>query len=85
MEWQRSRALVKRTFSRFEVGNFDVLGFHIRRFLDLLRKDGSDVDLQPLLSRLVSFLSLQSFLLLPWWMSVANLLGKVMALHNMIL
>ena len=51
--WQHSRSLIKPTFSRTEICNLSSLEFHFGRFLDLLPQDGSEVDLQPLLSRLV--------------------------------
>ena len=53
-EWQHSRSLIKPTFSRVEICNFDSLSFHFERFSALLPRDDSTVDLQPLLSRLVS-------------------------------
>ena len=51
--WQHSRSLIKPTFSRIEICNFSSLESHFGRLLDLLPHDGSEVDLQPLLSRLV--------------------------------
>lgn len=59
-EWQRSRSLVKPTFSRVEICNFESLEFHFQRFLDLIRRDNYQVDLQPLLSRLVRSLRLEN-------------------------
>lgn len=82
-EWQRSHALGKPTFSRVEIGIFDGLEFHFRRLVDLLPKVGSDVHLQPLLSRLVSFLPLNNFTLLSWRMSVANFLEKSKPPHGL--
>ena len=51
--WQHSRSLIKPTFSRVEICNLASLELHVRRFLDLIPRDRPDVDLQPLLSRLV--------------------------------
>lgn len=51
--WQRSRALIRPTFARSEISNFDSLDKHVSRFLELIPRDGSNVDLQPLLKRLV--------------------------------
>ena len=53
--WQHSRSLIKPTFSRVEICNLDSLESHFGRLLDLLPRDGSEIDLQPLLSRLVCF------------------------------
>ena len=55
--WQHSRSLIKPTFSRVEICNFDSLESHFARLLDLLPHDGSEVDLQPLLSRLVCLMA----------------------------
>jgi len=57
--WQHSRSLIKPTFSRAEICDLGSLEFHFCRFLDLLPRDRSEVDLQPLLSRLVRFFDLQ--------------------------
>ncbi|KAF7887799.1 hypothetical protein EAF00_010093 [Botryotinia globosa] len=51
--WQRSRALVRRTFARTEISNFAALDKHVARFLDLLPRDDSTVDLQLLTKNLV--------------------------------
>ena len=53
--WQHSRSLIKPTFSRVEICNLSSLESHFGRLLDLLPQDGSEVDLQPLISRLVCF------------------------------
>ncbi|KAF4630119.1 hypothetical protein G7Y89_g8022 [Cudoniella acicularis] len=50
--WQYSRSLIKPTFSRMEICNLASLEFHFRRLMELLPKDGTTVDLQPLFSRL---------------------------------
>lgn len=53
--WQHSRSLIRPTFSRAEICNLGSLEFHVGRLLDLVPQDGSEIDLQPLLSRLVCF------------------------------
>ena len=53
--WQYSRSLIKPTFSRVEICNLSSLESHFGRLLDLLPRDGSEIDLQPLFSRLVCF------------------------------
>lgn len=55
--WQYSRSLIKPTFSRIEICNFSSLEFHFSRFLDLMPRDRSEIDLQPLFSRLVRYLT----------------------------
>ena len=44
--WERSRALVRPNFSRSQVADLELLETHVSRFLELLPKDDSDVDLQ---------------------------------------
>jgi cytochrome P450 monooxygenase len=56
--WRYSRALVRPTFARTEVSNLGSLQKHVDRLLAQLPTDGSTVDLQPLLSRLVSSIDL---------------------------
>ena len=51
--WKYSRALVKPTFARAELSDMDHLASFADHFLDLLPDDGSMVDIQPLLHRLV--------------------------------
>ena len=51
--WARSRALIRPTFARSEISNFGSLEKHVGRFLDLIPRDGSIVDLQPLTKHLV--------------------------------
>lgn len=51
--WQYSRSLIRPTFSRVEICNLSALEFHFGRLLDLIPRDRSEIDLQPLLSRLV--------------------------------
>ena len=55
--WRHARNLVKPALARSQFTNFHVLEFHIRRFLDLLPKDGATVDLAELAKRLVSYTS----------------------------
>jgi len=50
--WQYSRSLVKPTFSRAEICNFESMEFHFKRLQELLPTDGATVDLHPLFSRL---------------------------------
>lgn len=52
--WKRSRALVKPAFSRAEVSDMDHLASFTDRFMELIPADGREVDMQPLLHRLVS-------------------------------
>ena len=52
--WKHSRALVRPTFARNEIANLDSLGKHVDRLFKQLPTDGSTVDLQPLISCLVS-------------------------------
>ena len=59
VEWKHSRNLVKPVFSRSELSDTDGLGVFIDQFLDLIPRDGPTVDIQPLLHKLVSSLSLR--------------------------
>ena len=54
-EWAHSRAAIKPIFQRAQVTDLAPFAVHVGRFLDLLPRDGSTVDLQPLLKRMVSF------------------------------
>lgn len=51
--WKRSRDLVKPVFSRSELSDIDSFCFHVDRFLDLIPRDGSTIDLQSPLHKLV--------------------------------
>jgi hypothetical protein len=51
--WKHSRALIKPIFARSELSDVDSFAFHFERFLSKISRDGSTVDLQPLLSKLV--------------------------------
>jgi cytochrome P450 len=53
-KWKHSRGLIRPAFEVAHVANFDRLYRHVGRFLDILPKDGSTVDLLPILKRLVS-------------------------------
>ncbi|TGO84493.1 hypothetical protein BPOR_0498g00030 [Botrytis porri] len=50
--WQRSRALIRPTFARTGISNSGALEKHVARFLELLPRDDSTVDLQPLTKNL---------------------------------
>ena len=52
--WEHSRALVKPIFTRAQFADLDTLELYLRQMIDLLPRDGSSVDILPLLSRLVS-------------------------------
>lgn len=52
--WEHSRALIKPTFARAQIAglHLDAFGVHVQRLIDLIPKDGSTFDLQPLFARL---------------------------------
>ncbi|KAL8960511.1 MAG: hypothetical protein Q9183_005453, partial [Haloplaca sp. 2 TL-2023] len=52
--WEHSRALIKPTFARTQIADLhlDSFGVHVERLIDLIPKDGSTCDLQPLFARL---------------------------------
>lgn len=52
--WKRARAMVKPIFARAELSDIDHLASYTDRFMELLPNDGSMVDIQPLVRRLVS-------------------------------
>jgi cytochrome P450 monooxygenase len=52
--WERSRALIRPTFTRSNVANLPAFEVHFQKFLKLIPADGSTLDLQPLLHKLVS-------------------------------
>lgn len=54
--WKASRALFKPMFARAEYANLKRYEKHVDRLLRLIPEDGSEVDLQPLLKRLVCVL-----------------------------
>ena len=49
--WQHSRALIRPTFNRHQIANFDLMRIHVDRLLGRIPRDGSPVDLAPLLKR----------------------------------
>jgi hypothetical protein len=51
--WKHSRALIRPTFARTEVANLTSLSCYTGRLLELIPRDGSSVDLQPLLRKFV--------------------------------
>ena len=51
--WKHSRDLIKPLFTRAELSDIDSFKVHVNRFLNLIPKDGSTVDLHPLLLKLV--------------------------------
>lgn len=54
--WEYSRALVRPTFNKTNVANLPAFEANLVKFMDLLLRDGSTVDLKPLLCKLVCFL-----------------------------
>ena len=52
--WEHSRALIKPTFTKTQVADLHLSAYatHVRKCLDLIPRDKSTVDLQPLFSRL---------------------------------
>ena len=55
--WEHSRAIIRPSFTRTNVANLPAFEVHFKKFLDLIPRDGSPVDLKPLLYRLVSLTS----------------------------
>ena len=51
--WSHSRALIRPTFSRAQISDFESYEKHFRQLLAIIPRDGSTIDLQPLLKRLV--------------------------------
>jgi hypothetical protein len=51
--WEHSRALIRPAFTRTNVADLPSFEIHLQKFLDLLPRDGSTVDLKPLLYKLV--------------------------------
>lgn len=50
--WARSRTVLQPLFSRTQSTNYFTLETHVARFIDLIPKDGSTTDLQPLFAEL---------------------------------
>lgn len=55
-EWKQTRALVTPLFQRAELTDIERFRKFVDRMIDLIPRDGSTVDLQPLLQKLVSAL-----------------------------
>ena len=53
-EWKHSREMIKPAFKRAELSDVDSFKTFVDRFLERIPRDGSTVDLQPLLRKLVS-------------------------------
>ena len=54
--WQHSRDIIRPTFTRNNVANLALFEAHFQRFLGLVPRDGSTVNLMPLLCRLVGLI-----------------------------
>ncbi|MCJ1232753.1 hypothetical protein MMC14_000707 [Varicellaria rhodocarpa] len=50
--WEHSREIIRPTFARSNVTNLPAFEAHFRKFLELIPRDSSTVDLKPLLYRL---------------------------------
>ncbi len=46
--WERSRALIRPSFTKSQVADLDTFETHIQHFISAIPRDGSTVDLQPL-------------------------------------
>lgn len=55
-EWKHARELVRPTFSKTEVSDVELIGRHVDRLIDMIPRDGSTIDLQLPLRKLVLFL-----------------------------
>ena len=51
--WRSSRDLIKPTFARSEISDVNSLGLFVNRLLELIPRDGSTFDIQPLVHKLV--------------------------------
>lgn len=51
--WKRARSLVKTAFTRAEVSDVHQLSLFADRFMNLIPSDGSEINMQPLLHKLV--------------------------------
>ena len=51
--WRHSRDLVKPTFARSEISDFNSLGTFVDRLLEMMPDSGTTIDIQPLLHKLV--------------------------------
>lgn len=52
--WKHSRDLIKPLFARSEISDVNNLGVFVDRLFELIPRDGSTFDIQPLLHKLVS-------------------------------
>ncbi|MCJ1311316.1 hypothetical protein MMC25_004987 [Agyrium rufum] len=50
--WEHARAMVKPIFARAQIADLSAYEVHLQRFMNLIPKDGSTVDLQPLFAKL---------------------------------
>ncbi len=46
--WERSRAVIRPSFTRSQVADLDTFETHIQHFISAIPRDGSSVDIQPL-------------------------------------
>ena len=51
--WKYSRDMVKPTFARSEISDVDSVSIFVNRLLDLIPRDESTIDIQPLIHKLV--------------------------------
>lgn len=51
--WADARAMIKPTFSKSQIADSRMFSAHVDQFMQLLPRDNSEVDLQPLFDRLV--------------------------------
>ncbi len=58
--WEHSRALLKPSFHKSNISDLTAFESSVSQFLSSVPKDGSTIDLQPLLSMLVSFVYLMA-------------------------
>ena len=47
-QWERSRALIRPSFTRSQVADLDTFETHIQHLIGAIPRDGSTIDLQPL-------------------------------------
>ena len=51
-EWKRSRDLIKPIFSRGEIANVSIIGRHVDRFLGIIPRDGSTINVLPSIQKM---------------------------------
>lgn len=73
--WEHSRELIKPIFARKQIANLHSFGTHVTYMIDLIPRDGSTVDLQMLIKRLVSRL---------WTMCITKILIAILAISSSI-